>query len=257
MHCLICKSKTYFIYSKRILNDRYNVKYFRCINCGFIQTEKPYWLKEAYSSAIIDSDTGVISRNIALSRITSILLLLLSKKESKVLDYGGGYGILTRMLRDVGVDCYWIDKYAKNVFAKGFGHKRGTKYDVVTAFELLEHLENPVKEVKDILEKYEPKVFIFSTMLHSGNPPQNWWYFAPEGGQHISLYTKKSLELLAKHFRMNLSTNNRNIHLFYKYKIPTFIMIMVSLGWPIISLILPIFFRSKTFDDRKKIVALK
>lgn len=256
MYCKVCLSKTTKVFQKRILN-RYQVTYYKCFGCGLIQTEKPYWLKEAYSSAIIDSDTGIISRNTVLSKITAIVCLLFSGKNSRVLDYGGGYGILTRMLRDIGVDCYWTDKYAQNLFARGFESKSSAEFDVVTAFELFEHLENPIDEVGKILKKYKPKVLLFSTMLHNGNPPKDWWYFVPEGGQHITLYTKKSLDILAKKMKMKLSTNGRNIHIFSKKKISGFVMKLISVLWPLASVPFPLFFKSKTFDDRTKIAASK
>lgn len=245
--CKICLSKSEYIFSKKILG-KYVIDYYRCTNCGLVQTEEPYWLKEAYSSAIIDSDTGIIYRNIALSRMTSILLLFLGKN-SKVIDYGGGYGLTTRMLRDVGIDCYWTDKYADNIFAKGFKAKKGSKHNVLTAFELFEHLEDPLKEIKQIIKAYKPKALIFSTMLHDGNPPKDWWYFATEGGQHITLYTKESLRIFAKKVGMKLSSNGKNIHVFSKKQIPTLIMMMISVLWPIISLFLPLFYKSKTFSD--------
>ncbi len=119
MKCKICDSQVKEAFRLKILG-KYVVTYFRCINCKLLQTIKPYWLKEAYSSAIIDSDTGLISRNIVLSKIAAILILLMGKKNTKILDYGGGYGILTRLLRDLGLDCYWTDKYSKNLFARGF-----------------------------------------------------------------------------------------------------------------------------------------
>jgi SAM-dependent methyltransferase len=255
--CSICEASTEH-YLTKIFLRKHKVKYFRCTNCYFIQAERPtYWLREAYSSAIIDSDTGLISRNIALSKITAIFCLLSSGKKTRVLDYGGGYGILTRMLRDIGIDCYWNDKYANNLFAKGFEDKNGRKYDAITAFELFEHLENPLDEINNILKKYKPKMLLFSTLLHNGNPPKDWWYFVPEGGQHITLYTKKSLEILARKMRMKFSTNGCNIHIFSKKKIPSVAMKLISILGPSASVIFSLFFRSKAFDDRTKIVASK
>lgn len=185
--CLICGRTANYIFTKKILN-KYKVKYYKCNKCNFIQTEKPYWLKEAYSNPIIDSDTGILSRNIMLSKITALIFLFFAEKESKVLDYAGGYGILTRLLRDIGINCFWLDKYSENVFAKNFEFSKKEQYDVITAFEFLEHAENPIKKVKRIFKIYKPKLFIFSTTIHNGNPSKNWWYFAPQGGQHVSFF---------------------------------------------------------------------
>ncbi|EKD95370.1 MAG: Glycosyl transferase, family 2 [uncultured bacterium] len=250
MECKICGFKTDYYFKKNILG-KYDVTYYRCKHCGLIQTEKPFWLKEAYSSAIIDSDTGILSRNIALSKITAIICLLLLNKNSKVLDYGGGYGILTRLLRDIGMDCYWTDKYAENIFAKGFEDKNISKYDMVTAFELFEHLENPVEELVNIFGKFQPQVLLFSTVLHKGTPSKNWWYFVPEGGQHITLYTKKSLEIIAERLGLKLSTNNNDIHILSKKKFSTIMMYIISVFFPFYSMFYSHIFKSKTTPDHK------
>ncbi len=36
------------------------------------------------------------------------------------LDYAGGYGVFTRLMRDIGFDFYWHDPYTQNLFANGF-----------------------------------------------------------------------------------------------------------------------------------------
>ena len=32
---------------------KYKVNYWRCQNCGFIETDTPYWLDESYSDAFV------------------------------------------------------------------------------------------------------------------------------------------------------------------------------------------------------------
>ena len=78
--CRICGENTKFIFKARILG-KYNVRYFHCPTCGYIQTEKPFWLNEAYSDAISAEDTGVIQRNIKLANITAWFILFFFKKK--------------------------------------------------------------------------------------------------------------------------------------------------------------------------------
>ena len=49
--CKICDSNSHYFATAKVL-QKYNVDYFQCSNCGFVQTEEPYWLDEAYSEAI-------------------------------------------------------------------------------------------------------------------------------------------------------------------------------------------------------------
>ena len=95
MKCKICRCDTKKIDRSTILN-KYDVDYFQCSSCGFVQTEEPYWLSESYSDAISVSDTGMMSRNLMFSKLTTTILSILIDKKGEFLDYGGGYGILTR-----------------------------------------------------------------------------------------------------------------------------------------------------------------
>lgn len=51
MTCKICGKENKFIFKAKILK-KYDVSYFHCENCGFLQTEEPHWLSEAYKSPI-------------------------------------------------------------------------------------------------------------------------------------------------------------------------------------------------------------
>ena len=76
MKCKICNHETNNIFTAKILN-KYYAKYYYCDHCGFLQTEEPYWLKEAYSNSISITDTGIVARNITLSQITSGIICFL------------------------------------------------------------------------------------------------------------------------------------------------------------------------------------
>ena len=72
-NCNICQTPMNPIFTGKIL-QKYNVQYFQCPKCGFISTEKPYWLDEAYSDAIADSDTGYVYRNLDFAKRISRIL---------------------------------------------------------------------------------------------------------------------------------------------------------------------------------------
>ena len=95
-------------------------------------------------------------------------------------------------MRDRGFDFQWYDKYTQNLFARGFEKSRG-HYDVVTAFELFEHYDKPLDEIKKLAELGDE--IIFSTLLlpEPAPKPDDWWYYSTSTGQHISFYTKRAL----------------------------------------------------------------
>ena len=119
MKCKICQNRSTSCFNAVMLN-KYDVKYYFCFHCGFLQTEEPFWLEEAYTDTINTSDTGIMHRNLRLCRITSVLIYFLFEKEANFIDYAGGYGIFTRLMRDIGFNFFWHDPYTVNLIARGF-----------------------------------------------------------------------------------------------------------------------------------------
>src|SRR5690349_21110797 len=119
MKCRICVNESLFFAQAHILH-KYNIQYFRCNFCGFIQTEEPYWLKDAYINAINASDIGLVHRNIITSNLTKAVIRLFFNGDDEFIDYGGGYGLFVRLMRDAGYNFYRHDIFCENLFAKGF-----------------------------------------------------------------------------------------------------------------------------------------
>lgn len=217
MFCKICGSEAPILFnSKTTILHQYQIDYYQCSHCDFIQTETPYWLQEAYNSAITSLDIGLISRNIGISRPLSSLIHSFFSKNGAFLDYGGGYGMLVRIMRDYGFDFYRFDTYCENLFARYFDLEDSPvkKFELLTAFELFEHLEHPLEELQKMLQ-FSDSVF-FSTELipnHKLDSAKDWWYFTPETGQHIALYSEKSLQTLASKVNCNYYTDGRTLHL--------------------------------------------
>ncbi len=250
--CNVCGKETVLLFNKKILN-KYFVDYLKCKRCGIIQTEKPYWLKEAYESPIFNADTGLLSRNIILSKIVSSLIYFLFDRKGKHLDYAGGYGVFTRLMRDIGLDYYWDDPFSKNLFAEGFKFTSGVKYQVVTAFEYFEHINNPLKEVSDIFKKFNCEALIFSTTLYPNKLDDNWWYFMYESGQHVSFYKKETLEYIASKLHLNYLTNGKNFHMLTKDKLSLWKFILLTYGFYITNMFPLFLLKSKTVEDHEKI----
>ena len=219
MNCKICASPSIFFANAKLLN-KYDVDYFQCSDCGFVQTEDPYWLADAYSEAIAGSDIGLVTRNTNLSACARLLIEQYFNPDARFLDYGGGYGLFVRLMRDAGFDFYWSDKFCKNLFAQGFEDNGNSQYELVTAFELLEHLVNPVQEVSEMLKLGNSILFSTSLLPESNPAPGEWWYYAPHEGQHIAIHTPESLKRLSQQLGCNLYSDGESVHLITQRTLP-------------------------------------
>lgn len=200
---------------------KYPVAYYRCAVCGLLKTEAPYWLDEAYENAISDSDTGILARNHANAELVEIVLEALSLADGRILDIAGGYGLLTRLLRDKGFDAYNTDKYCSNLFAKRFEPDPGFQAEALLAFEVLEHVEDPVAFVQDAFIRYQCRTLIFSTLTFTGGvPPKKWWYYLFDTGQHITFYQPGTLAALAQRLGCSYYQVSNDIHVFTGRPVP-------------------------------------
>ncbi len=196
--CRLCGAGALPLFRQRVLG-KYDVEYFRCPRCDLIQSEHPYWLNEAYASAISVLDTGAIQRNALTADCTVALAWALGvTPASRCLDYGGGHGVFARMMRDQGFDFHWHDRYAHNLFARGFACDPTERFDLVTSFEVFEHFADAGHELNILLSPGHDAVLI-STMLHHGHRP-GWWYYGPDTGQHVAFYSAATMRYIGERF---------------------------------------------------------
>ncbi|MDX1416595.1 MAG: class I SAM-dependent methyltransferase [Candidatus Promineifilaceae bacterium] len=194
---------------------RYDILYYQCSNCDFVQTEPPYWLDEAYSEVINVSDIGLVRRNLKLAQLTQAVIDVFFNSGGKFVDYGGGYGLFVRLMRDRGMSFYRYDPFCENLFANSFDANINgeDKYELVTAFEVFEHLTDPLNEIEKIL-RISPNIIISTVLLPEDRPkPQEWWYYGLDHGQHVSIYSRRALEIIGERFGLRLYSNNYSFHL--------------------------------------------
>jgi hypothetical protein len=226
MKCNVCSAPSHFFFKKQIL-EKYDVGFFQCENCGFLQTEKPFWLNESYQEAFTVLDVFLADRAIQFGQVTENVICNYLDTHKTFLDYGGGVGLMTRVMRDKGLDFYRQDKYAKNIFAPRFDIEGvpdvERNFELITCFEVLEHLESPLEELERVFAL--GKNLLCSTVLQpsaSKDDLISWYYLGAVHGQHISFYTEKSMELIAKQFGCRYYTNGYHLHMFTPLEIDNF-----------------------------------
>lgn len=256
-NCLICGQDVKKLFNSRILN-KYDVDYFYCDGCGFLHTEEPFWLHEAYSHAIADADTGLIARNIDLSKKSSSLLYHLFGSNGSYLDISGGYGVFTRLMRDIGFDYYWRDPYCENIFAKCFGVESNVQeYKAITAFEVLEHVNDPLAYIGHSLKEAKSRNIIFTTEVYTGDKPPkpgDWWYYSFPTGQHISFYARRTLEKIAENLNLYFYHHN-NMFFLTEINLSSYLFKLITSRFStILSKYVCKRMESKTFSDHEYII---
>lgn len=227
MLCKVCESATEYFGEQKIL-QAFDARYLRCTRCGFVFVERPTWLEQAYELPIAAADTGIVVRNLRFADLVGTLIDLALPRARRFIDFGGGAGLFVRLMRDRGYDFYRQDKYCDNIFATGFDATAEQRFDLATSIEVIEHIVEPMSVLQQLAE-LAPTVLIGTEQLPAvRNRPGEWWYYAPEGGQHISFFSARALQIAAERLRMQLASNGRNVHVFSRERISPGLVRMVG-----------------------------
>jgi SAM-dependent methyltransferase len=132
------------------------------------------------------------------------------------LDYGGGNGLLSKLLRESNWDSVSYDPFVDGEVDPG----RFGRFDFITAYEVFEH----VPDLQILLTSLcalltHNSLLLFSTLISDGNIETkkrlDWWYASPRNG-HISLFSRKSLSILAEGRGFKFGSFSNGLHVFYK-----------------------------------------
>lgn len=196
--CRLCGGGIKFQFSKLILM-RHSVSYFSCDQCDCLQTEKPFWLDEAYQLVNERFDTGQVFRSLNNAGFIDALVNILKLDDQLIVDFGCGSGLMVRVLRDVGLNAVGYDSYSEPRLCIGFHVKEYPQAAVVNLCEVAEHFESPAESL-DLIFSHKPKLVIVQTAIFSELPAQDWTYLSEEHGQHIFFYSIKGMEFIANKY---------------------------------------------------------
>jgi len=131
------------------------------------------------------------------------------------LDYGAGNGLMASSLRGRG----WVYDAYDPFGTSRLSEELHGRYNLCTAFEVFEHLPDPVEGMAAILRMCSPEklAIVIGTLTSDGEVanggPLSWWYAGPRNG-HISLFSKAALGRLAERFGLAYVSFGSSTHYF-------------------------------------------
>lgn len=197
------------------------VYYRRCQLCGFLFTDAFDDWSEANFKADIYNDRYIeVDPDYRQARPTSCARLVQDffgarKAELRVLDYGGGDGLLSATLRGSG----FLEAQTFDPFVADFARPPQDKFDIVTCFETLEHMPDPMAGIAAIASSTkEAGLVLFSTLVQPSDFEMhgvNWWYVGPRNG-HVSIFSRAALVRAWQHHGYQTASFNDNMHLAFR-----------------------------------------
>lgn len=194
------------------------VYYHRCQSCGFTfadgfgQWTDGDFLTHIYNEEYVSVDPDYVE--IRPRNSAQLVTKLFDKQKSSisVLDYGAGEGMLADLLAQNG----FRSTAAYDPFGKTTSTRPGGQYDLITCFEVMEHVPDPLQTVADIAGFLEAAgLVVFSTLLQPENFDQiklKWWYASPRNG-HISLFSRAAIEKAWASVGFRTASFNANLHM--------------------------------------------
>jgi len=190
------------------------IYYRRCTSCGFLFTDAfDDWTEQEFKAHIYNDGYLAVDPDYVTARPTSnadvVAKLWAQHKDAiRVLDFGGGNDVFCSLLRASGIrNAVTYDPMVPEHAAKPDG-----KFDLVTCFETLEHMPDPVAGIGKIIECLaDPGAVFYSTLAQPADfdrQGMSWWYIGPRNG-HVSIFTRQALALAwARHGYKNASLDD-------------------------------------------------
>jgi hypothetical protein len=197
------------------------IYYRRCAACGFLFTDafddweisefKAHIYNDEYLAYDPEYETKRPSNN--ATWVTQIWSA--HKANVRLLDYGGGNDVLCTTLRANGFkEAITYDPMVPEHALQPTG-----KFDLITCFETLEHLPDPIDGIGKIVEFVgDPGAVLYSTLIQPVDFHErgmSWWYVGPRNG-HISIFTKEALAAAWGKYGFRTASFNDNLHLAFR-----------------------------------------
>jgi len=194
--CKICSDKTDLI----LIKDK---TYHICEKCGFISLDKKHLLSEKdEKQRYLKHENSLKNKGYVDFLNNFIEKAVIPKKPKTILDFGSGPNpILKELLIKKGFEVSTYDYY----FDKN-EHYKTKKYDMIVSVEVLEHIKEPLKKLKELKKLLNKDGTIaIMTSFHQNNLEKfkDWWYITDP--THISFFSENTIKIVADKLDMKFS----------------------------------------------------
>lgn len=197
------------------------VYYRRCAVCGFLFTDAfDDWSVDQFKEHIYNDSYHLVDPDYKTQRPTgtanSVIELWAGHKASlRVLDYGGGNDVFCAALRANG----FKEAVTYDPMVPEYARRPEGKFDLVTCFETLEHVPDPLASIAQIVECVaDPGAVYYSTLTQPADfdsRGMSWWYIAPRNG-HISIFTKQALAMAFSRHGFKTASFGDGMHMSFR-----------------------------------------
>jgi 2-polyprenyl-6-hydroxyphenyl methylase/3-demethylubiquinone-9 3-methyltransferase len=202
------------------------VQYRQCAECALVFTDTfDDWSQADFEAHIYNAAYETVDPDYVAKRPDAMAQGVIgafgdATAELDILDYGGGNGRFAELMAEAGIRCQTYDP-----FTPAFAARPARRFNLVTCFETLEHMPDPVAGVGDIASlTADDGAVLFATLVQ---PPEfatiglGWWYVGPRNG-HVTLYSRQALARLWGRFGFTVGSFNDNTHIAYRGAPPAF-----------------------------------
>lgn len=197
------------------------VYYRRCGSCGFLFTDAfDDWSQDDFKTHIYNGgylavDPGYLEVRPRGNAGVVAQIFGAHKATLRVLDFGGGNDVLCGELRAAGFPV----ATTFDPFVPEFAKPPDGKFNLITCFETLEHMPDPLTGIGAIVAHLaEPGLILFSTLLQPADFEKlgmNWWYVGPRNG-HVSMFSRDALAQAWRSHGCNTGSFNDNLHVAFR-----------------------------------------
>ena len=204
--CRLCASPTTVLHDSQL-----NIDYHVCHTCQYIFKDSSHGVSLKDEKAVYDLHQNSFDSKGYVKRFDDLIkdFILPYKTRGRALDFGSGPGpVLVELLKQSGFETFNYDFFYHQDKAYQIH-----SFDVITMTEVIEHLNDPVKVLKELTNRLLPGgILVVMTEFRpdSLNEFLDWWY--RRDPTHMGFFNETSLRLLLERLELKIvATHPKNI----------------------------------------------